>query len=617
MSTKVPRRDFIKALPVAAAAMGEAAKAFARPGAGTSPGGAALAIQTFDYRGVKLLPSRWQKQYQAAGDFWLGLPEDDILHGYRQAAGLTAPGKPLGGWCARNSNTVLGQWLSGMARMHRATGDAAVRDKAIRIFSEWAKTVKPDGDCGMRHYPFEKLVCGLIDMKHYGDCDEAGVMLERVIDWASKSLSHENVPATPRRGSYAGTPGEWYTLAENPYRAYQITGNPKYKAFGDLWLYNSYWGKFANSSTPENAQGVHAYSHINTFSSAAMAYAVTEDKKYLNIIKNAYDWLQNSQCYATGGFGPSEFITAMDGGIGRALETRQDSFETACGSWAAFKLGRYLMSFTGEARYGDWIERILYNGIGAALPVTSDGKNFYYSDYRVQGGMKVYNWEMWTCCSGSYIQAVADYHNIIYFKDAKDLYVNLYVPSELTWRRADGELRVTQEATYPEGETSTLTVDVRDGTEFAIKLRVPEWSIGMSVKVNGADAKVDCKPGTWASVQRKWNRGDKVEVKIPLSVRMQAVDKEHPDRVALVRGPVAMVLETAYHDPFFWLPGKDEELNKWLVPDAGPTAQPGFFTIKPTDGSAVRSKLRPFYSTEENYPYKIYFDKKLLPIGFW
>jgi DUF1680 family protein len=614
MNPRLPRRDFIKTVPVAAFALSQAARGFSAEGAAK---GAALPIQTFDYRGVKLLPSRWQKQYQAARDFWLGLPEDDILHGYRQAAGLTAPGKPLGGWCARNSNTVLGQWFSGMARMHRATGDAAVRDKAIRIFSEWAKTVKPDGDCGMRHYPFEKLVCGLIDMKHYGDCDEAGVMLERVIDWASKSLSHENVPATPRRGSYAGTPGEWYTLAENPYRAYQITGNPKYKAFGDLWLYNSYWGKFANSSTPENAQGVHAYSHINTFSSAAMAYAVTEDKKYLNIIKNAYDWLQNSQCYATGGFGPSEFITAMDGGIGRALETRQDSFETACGSWAAFKLGRYLMSFTGEARYGDWIERILYNGIGAALPVTSDGKNFYYSDYRVQGGMKVYNWEMWTCCSGSYIQAVADYHNIIYFKDAKDLYVNLYVPSELTWRRADGELRVTQEATYPEGETSTLTVDVRDGTEFAIKLRVPEWSIGMSVKVNGADAKVDCKPGTWASVQRKWNRGDKVEVKIPLSVRMQAVDKEHPDRVALVRGPVAMVLETAYHDPFFWLPGKDEELNKWLVPDAGPTAQPGFFTIKPTDGSAVRSKLRPFYSTEENYPYKIYFDKKLLPIGFW
>src|SRR5262249_53074480 len=156
---------------------------------------------------------------------------------------------------------------------------------------------------------------------------------------------------------------------------------------------------------PQNANGVHAYSHVNTFSSAAMAYAVTGDAKYLNIIKNAYDFLQNVQCYATGGFGPSEFIVSSDGGLGRSLDTRTDSFETGCGSWAAFKLGRYLIGFTAEARYGDWMERILYNGIGSALPVAEGGKNFYYSDYRAAGAMKVYNWEAWTCCSGSYIQA--------------------------------------------------------------------------------------------------------------------------------------------------------------------------------------------------------------------
>ena len=66
------------------------------------------------------------------------------------------------------------------------------------------------------------------------------------------------------------------------------------------------------------------------------------------------------------------------------------------------------MQFTGEARYGDWIERLLYNAIGAALPVTERGSNFYYSDYRVGGGMKVYNWDTYTCLSGTYIQNLAD-----------------------------------------------------------------------------------------------------------------------------------------------------------------------------------------------------------------
>ena len=123
MKTEMPRRDFLKAAPLAAYAMAQIAKG--DPFSSTAAA-AKLKIEAFDYRGVKLAASRWQKQFQAARDFWLGLPEDDILHGFRAAAGLSAPGKPLGGWCARNSNTVFGQWLSGMSRMYRATGDTGI-----------------------------------------------------------------------------------------------------------------------------------------------------------------------------------------------------------------------------------------------------------------------------------------------------------------------------------------------------------------------------------------------------------------------------------------------------------------------------------------------------------
>ncbi len=616
MKTKLPRREFIKAMPVAAYALSQAAKGLGRERPAEAAA-AKLIIEPFNYDGVRLRESRWQKQYQAARDFWLGLPEDDILCGYRKAAGLPAPGNPLGGWCRANSSTVFGQWLSGLSRLYRATGDTAIRDKAVRLFTDWARTVKSDGNCGMRHYPFEKLVCGLLDMHLYANYKEAGAMLERVVDWAAKTFNHENRPATPVRFNYAGSPGEWYTLAENPYRAFQFTGNPRFKAFGDLWLYHSYWDKLVDTSEPKGMEGVHAYSHVNTYSSAAMAYGVTGDERYLKIIRNAYDFLQNCQCYATGGYGPSEFIAAPDGGIGRALETRQDTFETACGSWAAFKLTRYLMQFTGEARYGDWAERILYNGIGAALPVTAEGKNFYYSDYRVNGGMKVYNWEMWTCCSGSYIQAVSDYPNLIYFKDASSFYVNLFVPSEVTWKRPEGDAKLVQETNYPESETTTLTLELMQSMSFPLKFRVPAWTRDVSVKVNGAETKLEAKPGTWAAVERKWRSGDKVEIRIPLTLRMQAVDKQHPSRVAVVRGPVVLVFETAYHDPFFRLPAGDEELNKWFVPDDTQDAQPAFFVVKLPDGKPVRSKFRPFYTVEEAYPYKMYFDKQALPLAFW
>ncbi len=608
MSNDMLRRDFLKTAPPAAWLLTQAV------GASTIQDKEVASrnlLEPFDYRGVRLADSRWKEQYQATRDYYAGISEDDIMKGFRAAVGLPAPGKTLGGWCERNSSTVLGQWLSGMARMYRATGDGAMREKAVRLVTEFAKTVKSDGDCGMRHYPFEKLVCGLVDMQLYADHADSVHLLDRLVDWASQNFDRANVPATP--SLWSGRPGEWYTLGENLFRAYRVTGNSKYKTFAEAWLYPQYWNKFAATSDPPDAHGLHAYSHVNTFSSAAMAYAVSGEPAYLKIIRNAYDFLQKRQCYATGGFGPIEHIVPSDGALGRALEYRPDDFETICGSWAGFKLSRYLMQFTGEARYGDWIERLLYNGVGAALPITTGGKNFYYADYRIAGGMKIYKRETYTCCSGTLIQCVADYHNLIYFRDSSSLYVNLYVPSEVVWSRPEGEVRLTQETHYPEDETVLLAVSLKQSANFSIKFRVPAWGQGVSVKVNGTQADITCSPGTWAAVTRQWNSGDRLEIRIPLRFRMQPVDAQHPNWVAIVRGPVVYVLDAFAHSQNFRLPETDADLNKWMVAD---TPQ-GVFHVEFPGGGRVGSKLFPFYAMGEVAPYKMYFDAKSLPFKIW
>lgn len=560
MTDPMTRRDFLKSAPAAAYLAASAARN--RPLASADPVGPAR-LEPFDYDGVRLLDSRWRMQYQAARDFYYAISDDDILHGFRRAAGLPAPGAPLGGWCSQTTGGVFGQWLSGMARMYKATGDGAMRDKAVRLMTEWAKTVKPDGDCGMRHYPYDKLVCGLVDLQLYAGHQQAIVALEKVTDFAIKNFNRDNMLADPAQNrGYYGRPQEWYTLSENLYRAYRLTGNPTFKTFGDAWLYHAYWNKFADTAAPADAQGVHAYSHVNTFSGAAMAYAVSGDASYLRIIRNAYDYLQNAQCYATGGYGPNERFMAPDGSLGRALDSRTDTFETACGSWAGFKLSRYLIQFTGEARYGDWAERLLYNGIGAALPITTGGRNFYYSD--------------------------------------------------------------------PEGDTSTFTIALSPAARFALHFRVPSWAGGASIAVNGVKADVPCTPGTWATVARTWTSGDRVEVRIPLRWRMVAVDRQHPERVAVVRGPVVFVLEAAYHDPYFRLPERDDDLETWLVqdtagpptavltpPDPGRVASSAVFRVVPPDKSPVRLKFRPFYDAPEAYPYAMYFDRRTLPYRLW
>jgi DUF1680 family protein len=630
MNDGMPRRVFLKTAPAAALAFTTMANRI-ESSEQISARADAVRLEPFDYEGVRLRPSRWQQQVQAGRDFYFSVSDNDILHGFRAAAGLTAPGQPLGGWCGRDSSTVFGQWLSGMARIYRVTGDTAMRNKALRLFTEWAKTVRPDGDTGMRHYPFDKLVCGLVDLQLYADHLEAGAMLDRVTAYAAKNFQRAQLPlADPSHNQhYYGLPQEWYTLAENLYRAYRLTGNPALKTFADEWLYHAYWNKFATSSSPADAHGVHAYSHVNSFNSAAMAYEVTGDKKYLTIVRNAHEYLQRYQCFATGGYGPNERLMAPDGSLGRALDTRSDTCETSCGSWAGFKLSRYLLCFTAEARYGDWMERLLYNGIGAALPIAAGGRNFYYGDYRVGGGMKVYNWDTYTCCSGSYIQNLAEYHNLIYFKDPEALYVNLYLPSEVTWKRPSGDVRLVQETKYPDTDTTTLTISTGAPVQFPLCFRVPAWTRGVSVKINGADTPLEATPGKWATIRRTWTNGDRIDIRIPLTLRMEPVDRQHPDRVAVVRGPVVLVLEGAYHDPNFRLPMRDEELESWLIPEKGTLARgiwavgapesdlPQIFRVEPPDKKPVRLRFRPFYEVGENYPYFMYFDRRALPWRLW
>jgi DUF1680 family protein len=631
MAPDIDRRGFLASAP---AALVLAGRAWQPNSPETQTMQSRARIEPFDYQGVRLRPSRWKDQIDAARAFYAAVPDDDILHGFRKDAGLPAPGTPLGGWCGHDSSTVFGQWLSGMARMYRATGDDRLRDKAVKLAAGWARTIKADGDSGMRHYPFDKAVCGLVDLHLYAGDTTAIPLLEKITAFAVKAFDRSNNLADPSHDqAYYGVPQEWYTLAENLFRAYRATGDAKFKTFAEAWLYPAWWNKFASTSTPADAHGVHAYSHVNTFSSAAMAYDVLADDAYLRILRNGYDYLQQTQVYATGGYGPNERFMAPDGSLGRALETRSDTAEVVCGSWAGFKMSRYLMRFTGEARYGDWIERLFYNGVGAALPLAGRGRNYYYGDYRVGGGMKVYNWDTFTCCSGTYIQNLADYHNLVYYHDATSLYVNLYVPSDVTWSRADGNVVIEQETLYPEAETSTLTVRPARPTRFALKLRVPSWTKGLSVKVNGAAASVEATPGTWATIDRTWTAGDRVEVTIPLTLRMEAVDKQHPDRVAVMRGPVVLILEGAYHAGRFRLPESDADLTTWLVPekwsrplailtpasadskDARDTMS--VFRVVPPDKGAVRLKFRPFYDTGEGYPYFMYFDRKGLPYRLW
>ena len=614
MDNTMDRREFLGTVAAASVVFSPLAQGV--PAAQNTPAGSVgskitpkgkIVIQPFDYQGIAFGPSRWQQQYQSARDYYLRVPDDDILYGFRRAAGLNAPGKVLGGWANRDSSVIFGQWLQAMARTSRVNNDTELRGKAVKLAYEWAKTIGADGNPRMQHYPWEKLVGGLSDMHQYAGHGGTPALIDKVVDWGIKSLDRTRTPAANAPWElHSGTPLEWYTLSENLYRAYMLTGLAKYKEFGDVWRYDAYWNKFAETNAPSNAHGVHAYSHCNSFSGAAMAYLIEGDPRLLQILKNFYDFLQSSQCYATGGFGPAERYVFADGALGESLALRLDSFEAPCCSWAAFKLAKYLMMFTGEARYGDWIERLLYNAIGAALPIVENGKHFYYANYQLGAGMKIYSRNNYTCCSGTYFQDVVEYQNLIYFKDDSALHVNLYLPSSVTWEAGGRTVRLTQETSYPEAETVAMRLELAQPANFALRLRVPGWSSGVSFKVNGNIVNVAARPGEWASIQRDWQGGDRIEMTIPLRFRRAPIDRQHPNRVAIVRGPVVYAQQVV-HKHLVGIPKDDEALNQWMVA----SNDPAVFRYAGQEQSSQRDDFMPLYRFTEMATYRMYFDPAL------
>ena len=478
-------------------------------------------------------------QAEGARDFYLSLSKDNLLNGFRKRAGLPAPGEPMGGWYDPDGFAgahPFGQYVSALARMYANTGDVRYREKVTRLVRGFHETIAPNGyfyssEKVFKEWPnylYDKNCIGMRDAYTLTGNTEALAVLKTMTDWAAQNL--------PRRRD------EWYTLPENLYNCYALTSDPRYLQMAKEYDYSKeYYDPFANgvnAFTPER----HAYSHVNSLASAAKAYEVTGNEKYFKAIENAWTFLTTTQMYASGGWGADEhFVTPGKGNLAASLDGDGADFETPCGAYANVNLDRYLLRFTGDPKYGDNMERVLYNGMLATLPMQADGRTFYYSDYR-PGAKKAYFREAWPCCSGTYAQITADYPLDIYFHDARGLYVNLFTPSQVQWRQGKQAVTVAQTTTYPETDATTLTVHTTKPTRFALHARVPEWTAKpVNVKINGNPFPAKAAPGTFLAIERTWREGDTLEITFPMALRYEAIAGETPDRQALLYGPLLLV----------------------------------------------------------------------------
>jgi DUF1680 family protein len=388
----------------------------------------------------------------------------------------------------------------------------------------------------------DKNLIGLLDAYQFGGVPSALGTAQRVLRGGLRYLPPRAIDRDedPRQSPY----DESYTLPENFFYAYELTKDRQFFDLANQYLMDRTF--FAPLARGQNVlPGLHAYSHVNAQSSAARAYLDAGNPMHLDAIRNIWDMLEKTQQFASGGWGPNEaFVVPGKGLLGESINTSRAHFETPCGAYAHFKLGRYLIRFTGDARYGDGIECVLYNTVLGAKDPKGDGYFFYYSDYH-PSTQKGYHPDKWPCCSGTLPQAAADYLINIYFQSPDGLYVNLYVPSEVSWDFQGAPAKLIQTTNYPESDSSELRLEIPSPTDFTVFVRIPGWlESPAQLSVNGKSVSAAAEPRSFAAIHRRWQNNDTVQVKLPFTFRTEPVDDKHPQLVALLRGPVMLVALT-------------------------------------------------------------------------
>lgn len=521
-------------------------------------------LAEFNYADVDLAPGPAQQQFEQTQSVLLSLNEDSLLKPWRLRAGLPAPGPDLGGWYDEvplqktpsgghgfAPGHCFGQWISALSRGCAVTHDPATRARVERLLALYEPTISGRFYSNFRFpaYNYDKLVIGLVDAHQFAGLPNAYALLHRTTDAAEPHLPPHALDRDEPQRQWRASVGEntvdnytWdesYTLPENLYLAWQRGAGQRYRQLARRYLLDrTYFNPLSENNNILG--GHHAYSFCNALNSAMLAYLADGSQKHLRAASNAFRMITQTQSFATGGWGPNESFSApASGALYLSLSHTHNGFETPCGSYAHFKLSRYLLRVTRDGAYGDSMERVLYNTVLGAKPLQSDGRAFYYSDYH-SSASKSYFSDAWPCCSGTLPQVAADYRILTYFRDTAGIYVNLYLPSTLKWTTADGaQLEFTQNSDYPNEGKIAMQLRASRPSRFALRLRIPAWSPDRSIRVNGKLVAAQTDKG-FAAIERGWKDGDRIELLLSLPLRLEPINPQHPATVALMRGPLVL-----------------------------------------------------------------------------
>jgi DUF1680 family protein len=511
---------------------------------------------------VKLIPGIFQKRFDLNRSYVFSLKSHNLLQNHYLEAGLWGPRvKPEDahwGWespTCQIRGEFLGHWLSAAAYIIASTGDVEVKGKADFIVSEVARCQQENGgewaapipekylDWLARgktvwapHCTVHRNMMGLYDMYALTGNAQA---LDILVKWARWFVRWSAQFTRDQFDNMLDV--ETGGMLESWADLYGVTGEKEHyeliKRYDRRRLFDPL---LAGKDMLTN---MHANTTIPEIHGAARAWEVTGEERWRRIVE-AY-WrcaVTDRGYYCTGGQTNGEFWTAPN-----LLSTRLgDKNQEHCTVYHMMKLAEYLQRWTGDAVYGDYWERNLYNG-SLAQQHPDTGMVTYFLPMR-SGSTKKWGTptdDFW-CCHGTIIQAHSIFPQRIFYEEGNNLILSQYIPCELEW--VHGKTRVdlhlsenTQPAAHrrPASRTYVLKITCPQPDEFSLKFRVPWWvSSSVEVMVNGEIQQITADPASFSELKRAWHN-DTVQITLPQTLTTCPLP-DMPDTVAFMEGPVVL-----------------------------------------------------------------------------
>ena len=135
----------------------------------------------------------------------------------------------------------------------------------------------------------------------------------------------------------------------------------------------------------------------------------------------------------------------------------------------------------------------------------------------------------------------ADYAISSCFSDSHGIYVNLYVPAQVTWSQNGAACGLSIETDYPYAPSVIMTLRLPSARTFTLNLRIPAWAEGAEFLINGKRDSQPLPAGSFAAIRREWRPADRIELELPLMRRLESIDAVQPDTVALLAGPLVLM----------------------------------------------------------------------------